>query len=228
MTGKNQLYYLMQLAGGTFPSGGFSQSWGLETYVTQNIIKSGDDFKEFAGSYLSSTISRCEGPILCEAYNLAQKWDIDKIVELETLSYACKVTYESRRSSLRMGRAFLRITAEILENEELNVLKKQFGGNGITYPVIFGIVCGILNIEVEESVRAFVFNTVNGLVQSAVKLIPLGNTEAQRILLGLHNEMEQCSRESIKWPVDNISNFCPGFDIAGILHETLPVRLYMS
>ena len=36
--GKNQLFYLMQLAGGTFPSGGFSQSWGLETYVAEGTI----------------------------------------------------------------------------------------------------------------------------------------------------------------------------------------------
>lgn len=252
MAGNNQLYYLMQLAGGTFPSGGFSQSWGLETYVAGNQIKSAEAFRDFVESYLSTTISRCEGPILCEAYRLAEAWDSaevtvpietlesakiatfteivvsEEIASLEELSCACKVTRESRESSLRMGKAFLRITADILEDERTDALKKKFRGNGMTYPVVFGLVCGLLEVDMEEAVRAFVFSTVNGLVQSAVKLIPLGNTEAQKVLLQLQPEMEQSVQEALEWPIDQISNFCPGFDIASILHETLPVRLYMS
>lgn len=228
MAEKNQLYYIMQLAGGTFPSGGFSQSWGLETYVAGNEIKSGEAFQTFVESYLRTTISRCEGPILCEAYRLAETWDMDEMAALEELSCACKVTRESRESSLRMGKAFLRITADILEDEKMDALKNRFKGNGMTYPVVFGLVCRLLDVEAEEAVRAFVFSTVNGLVQSAVKLIPLGNTEAQRILLRLQTEMERCTQEALSWPTDQISNFCPGLDIASILHETLPVRLYMS
>lgn len=252
MAGTNQLYYLMQLAGGTFPSGGFSQSWGLETYVAQGRIKSAEAFRDFVESYLSTTISRCEGPILCEAYKLAGAWNSEgacssaetrdpigfsasaedmalaEITALEELSCACKVTRESRESSLRMGKAFLRITADILDDKRMDALKRQFRGNGMTYPVVFGIACSFLNVDLEEAVRAFVFSTVNGLVQSAVKLIPLGNTEAQKVLLKLQPEMERSVQEALAWPVEQISNFCPGFDIASILHETLPVRLYMS
>ena len=218
----------MQLAGGTFPSGGFSQSWGLETYTSGNTIKSGGAFKEFATSYLKTTISRCEGPILCEAYRLSESWDMEGIEALEELSCACKVTKESRESSLRMGKAFLRIISDVFEDERVDILKNRFRTNGMTYPVVFGLACGFLEVEKDEALRAFVFSTVNGLVQSAVKLIPLGNTEAQKILMELQNEMEASTQEALVWPIDNISNFCPGFDIASIQHETLPVRLYMS
>lgn len=228
MAEKNQLFYLMQLAGGTFPSGGFSQSWGLETYVTQGRVKDSDSLKEFLEGYLESTVNRCEGPILCEAFRLAKDWREEKLMELEELSCAIKVTRESREASLRMGKAFLRIMAEILDDVQLSRLKKRCRGGSLSYPVAYGVVCAKLGLELTASLEAFVFSTVNALVQSAVKLIPLGNTQAQSVLLEAQPVMERAVRESEATEIDAISNFCPGLDLASLIHETLPVRLYMS
>lgn len=228
MSQSNQLFYLMQLAGGTFPSGGFSQSWGLETYVAEGAITDEKSFLEFISSYLDSTVGKCEGVIVCQAFRLAESWDQDKISDLEDLSCALKVTKESRESALRMGKAFLRITAEIFPDEDIKRLWKKFSPGGMTYPVVYGLICGRLGLEMKAALEAFVFSTVNALVQSGVKLIPLGNTQAQKLLLDIQPEMEACAAECQNRSLEQISNFCPGFDIAGILHETLPVRLYMS
>lgn len=228
MAEKTQLFHLMQIAGGTFPSGGFSQSWGLETYVQSGKVKDCETLKEFLRSYLDSTIARCEGPILCEAFRLAAQQDQDALEWLEELSCAVKVTKESRESSLRMGKAFLRIMADILEDEAVRRLRKISGSQGMTYPVVYGVVCSQLGLDLSDSVEAFVFSTVNALVQSAVKLIPLGNTQAQKVLLEVQSEMKQAAQDSLERPAAKISNFCPGMDIGSILHETLSVRLYMS
>ncbi len=228
MTYENQLFYLMQMAGGTFPSGGFSQSWGLETYVSEGTVNDDKTFIEFTESYLESTITRCEGPIMREAYRLAADWDQEDLLQLEELSCAVKVTKESRESSIRMGKAFMRIMADILDDENLSRLKKLCGPDGISYPVIYGAVCGRLGLDLAEAMKAFVFSTVNALVQSAVKLVPLGNTQAQQVLLQLYPAMELSAKGSLMTPVDEISNFCPGMDIASINHEFLTTRLYMS
>ena len=255
MTYNNQLFYLMQMAGGTFPSGGFSQSWGLETYVAAGTVHDDKTFIEFTEGYLESTITRCEGPIMREAYRLAAAWTaaeaggacelesagilgtggaeqqsgpLDELLRLEELSCAVKVTKESRESSIRMGKAFMRIMADILDDENLSRLKKLCGPDGISYPVIYGAVCGRIGVDIAEAMKAFVFSTVNALVQSAVKLVPLGNTQAQQVLLQLYPAMEASAKGSMETPVDEISNFCPGLDIASINHEFLTTRLYMS
>ena len=234
MTYNNQLFYLMQIAGGTFPSGGFSQSWGLETYVAQGTVNDDKSFIEFTESYLESTIAKCEGPIMQEAYKLAYVWNgnesstLDDLMELEELSCAVKVTKESRESSIRMGKAFMRIMADVLDDENLTRLKKLCGPAGISYPVIYGAVCGSLKLDIEEAMKAFVFSTVNALVQSAVKLVPLGNTQAQQVLMQLYPAMQTAVKGSLETPIDEISNFCPGMDIASINHEFLTTRLYMS
>lgn len=228
MSQGSQLFYLMQLAGGTFPSGGFSQSWGLETYVAEGKVTDEKSFQEFLSSYLDSTVSKCEGVIVCQAFRLAEKWDPDEISDLEELSCALKVTKESRESALRMGKAFLRIMADILPDEDVKQLWNVCGPGGMSYPVIYGLICGRLGLELEAVLEAFVFSTVNALVQSGVKLIPLGNTQAQKLLFDMQPEMERCAAECQNRLLEEVSNFCPGFDITGILHETLPVRLYMS
>ena len=53
MMNDKQLFYLMQIAGGTFPSGGFSQSWGLETYVANGKVSDEASFKRFMETYLA-------------------------------------------------------------------------------------------------------------------------------------------------------------------------------
>ena len=163
-----------------------------------------------------------------EAYELAKADDENGMKELEELSAAVKVTKESRESSLRMGKAFLRIMAEVLDDKLLIQLKKLSGTEGITYPVVYGAVCGRLGLDAAEAMKAFVFSTVNALVQSAVKLIPLGNMQAQQVLMELYPVMEASVAESMKVPLSEISNFCPGLDIASIEHEFLTTRLYMS
>lgn len=228
MKKADNIFYLMQLAGGTFPSGGFSQSWGLETYVSEGKICDSSTFGDFLEAYLEYTVGSCEGPLICEAYRLAGAGELTALKELEMLSCAVKVTGESRESALRMGKALLRIAADMTEDQLIKDLNDIYGRRGISYPVIYGAVCGRLDTGLDGAVRAYVFSTANSLVQSALKLIPLGNTEAQKILFDSGQLMEHVSDICMKTGVDEISNFCPALDIAGIRHETLGVRLYMS
>ena len=228
MKTADNIFYLMQLAGGTFPSGGFSQSWGLETYVSEGKICDSSTFSNFLEVYLEYTVGSCEGPLICEAYRLAGAGDIAALKELEMLSCAVKVTGESRESALRMGKALLRIAADMMDDELMKELNDIYGRKGISYPVIYGVVCGRLDTGLADAVRAYVFSTANSLVQSALKLIPLGNTEAQKILFDSAGLMEHVSELCMNTAIGEISNFCPALDIAGIRHETLSVRLYMS
>lgn len=242
MRSARQLFQLLQLSGGTFPTGGFSQSWGLETYVARGVVTDLQSFREFLESYLMSGIGRCEGPIVCRAYELAGELLLAGAAEaagrnteaaaglreLEQLSNAVKVTKESREAGLRMGKAFGRILEPVLGAETLRPLREVFGGLGISYPVIYGCVCRLLSLDLDEALAAYVFAAANTLTQSALKLIPLGNVEAQKVLFDMDAEMEGVACLCRKTSLRDITNFCPGIDIASLAHEELPVRLYMS
>ncbi len=241
MNSGKQLLRLLQLNGGTFPTGGFSQSWGLETYVAEGTVRDVGSFGEFLEVYLMSSIGKCEGPIICRAYELMEIMKVlhaagDKEADdiaiqlrnLEQLSNAVKVTKESREAGLRMGRAFGRVIEPILDEGAMLPLREVFGGMNISYPVLYGCVCSILKLDMEQALAAYVFSTANTLTQSALKLIPLGNVEAQQVLFEMDAYMEEVTRTCMETDVEHVTNFCPGIDIASLRHENLPVRLYMS
>ena len=127
-----------------------------------------------------------------------------------------------------MGRAFARVIEPIAGEEAMLPLRDVFGGMNISYPVLYGCVCRLLGIDLEEGLAAYIFSTANTLTQSALKLIPLGNVETQSVLFEMEGVMDQVCRLAEATGIENITNFCPGIDIASLRHEELPVRLYMS
>lgn len=229
---KSKLYNLLQLNGGTFPSGGFSQSWGLETYVYLGRVNNAETFKEFMETYLISCIGKCEGPIACEAYELTgtseNEFDEEGLRKLEQLSQAAKVTKESREAANRMGKAFFRIMQAVLNDNRFEKMGKILRTKDMSYPVVYGVACRVIDLDIEEALGAYIYSTANTLIQSAVKLIPLGNTESQEILFGASELMDRTVSLCMATDIEDITNFCPGIDIASIRHETLPVRLYMT
>ncbi|MCF0144783.1 MAG: hypothetical protein HUJ79_06820, partial [Firmicutes bacterium] len=124
---SRQLYRLLQINGGTFPTGGFSQSWGLATYVAEGIVHDYESFMGFLENFMESSIGKCEGPIIRRAWELAGEMtacgtdsgsQIAALTELEQLSVAVKVTGESRSASIRMGKAFRRVMEPIMSDED--------------------------------------------------------------------------------------------------------------
>ena len=225
---NDKLFYLLQIAGGTFPTGGFSQSWGLETYVSEKKIKDSNHLLAFCHTYLERVIENFEGPAYCFAYELTTRWDEKGLQELEELLLAMKLTKESKEAGIRTGKAMLRMAGEMLDDEKLKDYYDKNKRIGISYPIAFGMVCASLSIERAEGLRALIFSTINSLIQSGIKLIPLGNTEAQSLMCALHSQMEECVKRAMEKDINEIENFCPGLDIAGMRHETLSTRLYMS
>lgn len=226
--GNKNIFNILQLAGGTFPGGGFSQSWGLETYVEKGIVTDVHTLKEFTDVYMNSVLARAEVPLVIGVMKALSAGDHDRLEELENLSLASKLTKESREAALKMGNAFMRILSESLEDHKLADLYKKFKKKGITYPTAYGIVISNLDITEKDAASAYIFSSVNAIIQSAVKLIPLGNTEAQKVLYELGGAMDRAADKAFDMDPDDIVTFCPGLDIAGMEHETLKVRLYMT
>jgi urease accessory protein len=228
---KNQLFSLLQFAGGTFPTGAFSQSWGLETYVATGRVHDLKSFQEFLQAYIQGVLAHFEGPVLCRAYQLTQDEtiiDYHALESLEELVTAMRLTRESREASHRTGKALIRIASTMLDRKDLTAYYESGKETGINYPVAFGLLAALMGVPKEEALAAFVFSAVNGIVQSGVKLIPLGNGEAQKMILQSYESIGNAVDEALATPFEEIYSFCPAFDLASIHHEDLETRLYMS
>lgn len=228
---KNQLFSLLQFAGGTFPTGAFSQSWGLENTVADGRVKNLEDFQRYLEAYINGVLAPFEGPALCQAYELAKSGgllDNQPLIDLEEQVTAMRMTRESREASHRTGKALLRIASGMLERKDLSQYYIEMEESGTNYPVAFGILAALLDVPMEEALSAFFFSGINAMVQSGVKLIPLGNGEAQKLIFENYYLVGTAVETAMATPVEEMHSFCPAFDLASIHHETLTTRLYMS
>lgn len=223
-----ELFSILQLAGGTFPAGAFSQSWGLETYIYDRTVRDEEAFRGFLRTYTDVVLGGLEGPFFCEAYTLADKGQLYQLPELDELFAAMRLTKETREAAFRTGKALLRIVSEMVSDEAVAAYYGEQKSAGISFPIAFALAAQRMGAPRDEALSAFIFSSVNAMIQSALKLIPLGNMQAQRILRDFYPDMEAAKKKALATPAEEASAFCPGLDIASARHETLPTRLYMS
>lgn len=224
----NQLFSILQLAGGTFPAGAFSQSWGLEAYVEERAVSSEREFRDFLHMYIDVVLGGLEGPFFCAAFQYAGEERYEQLAELEELLGAMRLTKETREAALRTGKAMMRILSEIISDEKMKAYYRSRKEKGISFPIAFAAAAVSMQIPRDEALGAFIFSSANAVIQSALKLIPLGNIQAQRILLEVYPAMKAAADKAAHIAPEKAFAFCPGLDIASARHETLPTRLYMS
>ena len=78
------------------------------------------------------------------------------------------------------------------------------------------------------ALHAFLHGVASNLVSAGVRLIPLGQTDGQRVLTALEAPIGQTAERACATTLDDMSSTAPRADIAGMLHETQHTRLFRS
>jgi len=69
---------------------------------------------------------------------------------------------------------------------------------------------------------------VSNLVSAGVRLIPLGQTDGQRVVAALEAEITTAALHASAVALDDNGTATPRADIAGMRHETQYTRLFRS
>lgn len=224
------LLLLFQVMGSTYPVGGFSHSFGLETYICKKEIKSVSDLREYIVWTLKQNYLHFEGPAFCLAYEAGITGDEEKWLQLDMENTAMRLSKENRQASLKMGQAFWRTAKAVFGEEKMSgcyesIKKNRRLGN---YSVAVGYWAGVFGIPLREALQAFLFNGINNLVQVGIKIIPLGQSESQNMLYSVYTQILKTAEELLSQSTWEVTNFVPAQDILSMQHETLYTRLYMS
>jgi len=227
---SDSILQLLHLSDTALPIGGFSHSSGLETYVQEGTANDKASAKEFVIQQLSQNIFYTDAALLSLAYEAACNNDLQTIIELDDLCTAVKLPREIRLASNKLGIRLLKI----FENNNEFVLPKKYKGCIHKeeafghYCISFAILSHAMNIDKQQALTGFYYNTANGFVINSVKLIPLGQQDGQEILMSLFPLISELVQKSLQPDKDMIGYCCAGFDIRCMQHEQLYSRLYMS
>ena len=87
---------------------------------------------------------------------------------------------------------------------------------------------GIPAMSVEEAVAAYLWAWLENQVMAAIKAVPLGQTDGQRLLLDLGGRLPDLAKQVAVAPLASSTNFLPMFAINSSLHETQYSRIFRS
>ena len=227
---NSSLLSLLQLTDPTLPIGGFSHSYGLETYVQERIVHDKTTAKEFIVQMLERNVQFTDAAFVSLAYTAAKQNNLEEIKILDEECTAVKIPKEIRLASQKLGTRLLKIFSPVVANTLINQLKEliQHGLCSGNYSIVFGLIASVLHVKKEEAVTSFYYNAAVGMVTNSVKLIPLGQQDGQELLFSLQPLINNLVVKSLEPDRELIGLCCTGFDIRSMQHERLYSRLYMS
>jgi urease accessory protein len=94
--------------------------------------------------------------------------------------------------------------------------------------VAFGLGSGVLGLEEDRAVLAFLHSCVASLVSACQRLMPLGQNAATRILWELKPAIVETMKRSAECSADEAWCFMPLLDWGAMEHPALATRLFIS
>jgi urease accessory protein len=199
---------LLQLASPALPVGAYSYSGGLEAAVEAGVVKDAATAQAWIAGVLEHSTGSFDAACLKQMIEESDRQD-----ELNTLYVASRETAELRAETLQMGYSLCRLL------RELGVEGLPEGE--VAFPTAFACAARAWDIEPRDAVQAYLWGWLENQVMAAVKAVPLGQTDGQRMLLALGETLD-------KYGEGTMTNFTPGLAILSARHETQYSRLFRS
>ena len=98
----------------------------------------------------------------------------------------------------------------------------------VYFPVAYGAHCAERGIPLEECLAAFTYSQVSARVTTCVKLVPLSQSEGQRILYSLMKNFSDIVAKCFTLSENDLCRSSPGLDLRAMQHEYLYSRLYSN
>jgi urease accessory protein len=231
MVREQRLLLLLQWFDTSFPTGAYTQSLGLETYIQEGVVRDGATLEEFVCAYLAGPLLYTDAIALRHVYEWVLTGQTERVWTVDGLLTAQCLPSEVREGMRRMGERILRLMGELFPDQDvwseylIRVQERSAHGHPA---VVFGLALAEAGIRLSSGLAAYLFSSVNALVQNGVRAIPLGQTEGQRILLRLHPRIAACAQRAMELGWQDFGTVSPGLELAQMRHERLDVRIFMS
>lgn len=225
--GAAALYRLMTWLSPAFPVGGFSYSSGLEWAVEAGDIVDTATLSDWLDTMLGDGSGLCDAIFLVHAFRAAEAGEAGALRDVAELAAAFVPSRERQLETVSQGRAFIDIARAAWDADGLDAMVAACQGP-LVYPVAVGIVAAIHGVPLAPTLHAFLHALVSNWISAASRLIPLGQTDSQRVLVKLETAVATAANRALSATLDDLASATFRADLASLRHETQYTRLFRS
>lgn len=221
---------LLHLADSALPIGALAHSFGLESLASAGLLTPAG-VPDFLRGYIEEA-GVMEAVFCRAAWRLAaeHEFSTQHWLEINERLNARKPSRESRAGSASLGRNFLSAVIGLGDFPSLiqALAASRHSHTTLHHSPAFGLVGGALGLDEERAVLAYLHQSLAGLISACQRLLPMGQSEATRILWNLKPAMIEAAARSRAGSIDNVCCFTPLLDWGAMEHPALTTRLFIS
>lgn len=221
------LYRLMTWLSPSFPVGAFSYSSGLEWAVEAGDIVDAASLREWLAAMLTDGSGFCDAVFLAQTHKTASAGDEAGLREVSELAAAFVPSRERHLETRAQGRAFIEIARAAWSADGLDRSLACCGG-AVAYPVAVGLVSAAHMISLPLTLHAFLHALTSNWISAGARLVPLGQTDSQRVLAALEVIVDTTAARALAASLDDLGSTTFRADLASMRHEAQYTRLFRS
>jgi urease accessory protein len=218
-----RLLRLLQLVSPALPVGAFAYSQGLEWAVQAGWLTHARETAAWIEGLLAHSLAHFEVPVFSRLYAAWQQNQIETFEAWNRYLLAGRGSAELQQEERHMGQALQRL---LLQLQPEGRIAEACGRP--TFIAMFAAAACNWGIAVQPACSGLLWSWCENQVAAAVKLVPLGQTDGQRILMRLAEVIPGAVRQGLALPDQAMGAAAPGLSMACALHETQHTRLFRS
>jgi urease accessory protein len=221
------LYRLMTWLSPSFPVGAFSYSSGIEWAVEAGDITDAASLRQWLTSMLVDGAGICDSIFLAHTHRAAVADDAARLAEVAELASAFATSRERHLETTAQGRAFIEIARAAWNCGPLDRLIASCEA-AIVYPIAVGLVSAAHGMPLAPTAHAFLHAVTSNWISAGARLVPLGQTDSQRVLAQLEADVAATAKRALAASLDDLGSATFRADLASMRHETQYTRLFRS
>ncbi len=204
----------------SFPIGSYSFSSGLEYAIESRLINSGNELEFWLKNLLKFGNLHSDAILLIEAWRLMRDKENNGLLELNNFAVSLNQSYEKYIESYEQGKSFIRITTDAWNH--------KFVSKKLMFPIAYASSAFQESISLKDTLISYLYSNLCNLLSAGIKLIPLGQTDGQKIQINLNTYIEEEYKNIIRKNIDDIGNCGWVNDIVSMKHENQFTRIFRT
>ncbi|MEA2928567.1 MAG: urease accessory protein [Hyphomicrobiales bacterium] len=210
-----------------YPVGAFSYSGGIEWAVEAGDVMDAETLRRWLAVVLAEGGVFCDAVFFVHAHRAIDANDDTALHAAAELAAAFAPSRERLLETTAQGRAFIDATRAAWPCAALEALARVWDG-AVAYPVAVGAAAAGHGIALAPALNAYLHAVTANFISAGVRLIPLGQTDGQRLLAALEPNVATTAARALTTRLDDVGSAAFRADIAGMRHETQYTRLFRS